>query len=55
MAAGALSEPMLRALDALHVAAAVDVSPVDAFVSYDQRQSAATRLAGLRTVSPGAP
>jgi predicted nucleic acid-binding protein len=54
-AAGALSEPALRALDAIHVAAAVDVSPIDGFVSYDQRQSAAARLAGLRTVAPPAP
>jgi uncharacterized protein len=52
--AGAFSEPALRALDAIHVAAAVDLSPIDAFVSYDQRQSAAARLAGLRTVAPGA-
>jgi predicted nucleic acid-binding protein len=52
-AAGALAEPALRALDAIHVAAAVDLSPVDAFVSYDERQSAAARLAGLRTVRPG--
>jgi predicted nucleic acid-binding protein len=52
-AAGALTEPALRALDAIHVAAAADVSPVDAFVSYDERQSAAARLAGLRTVAPG--
>ncbi|MGE4426097.1 MAG: type II toxin-antitoxin system VapC family toxin [Solirubrobacteraceae bacterium] len=51
--AGAIAEPTLRALDAIHVATAVDVSPVDAFVSYDQRQSAAARLAGLRTVAPG--
>jgi predicted nucleic acid-binding protein len=53
-AAGAFSEPVLRALDAIHVAAAVDLSPIDAFVSYDERQSAAARLAGLRTVAPGA-
>jgi predicted nucleic acid-binding protein len=53
-AAGAFSEPALRALDAIHVAAAVDLSPLDAFVSYDQRQSAAARLAGLRTFAPGA-
>ena len=53
-AAGALTEPALRALDAIHVAAAADVSPVDAFVSYDERQAAAARLAGLRTVTPGA-
>ena len=54
LAAGAFAEPALRALDAIHVAAAVDVSPVDAFVSYDERQAAAARLAGLRTMAPGA-
>lgn len=52
-AAGALAEPGLRALDAIHVMSAVDVSPLDAFVSYDERQSAAARLAGLRTIAPG--
>ncbi len=52
-AAGALAEPALRALDAIHVTAAVDLSPLDAFVSYDLRQSAAARLAGLRTIAPG--
>ncbi len=50
--AGALAEPALRALDAIHVAAAIDASPIDAFVSYDERQGAAARLAGLRTVTP---
>lgn len=54
-AAGALAEPALRALDAIHVAAAVDLSPLDAFVSYDERQAAAARLAGLRTVQPNGP
>ncbi len=53
LAAGALAEPALRALDAIHVAAAVDLAPLDGFVSYDERQAAAARLAGLRTVSPG--
>lgn len=53
LAAGALAEPVLRALDAIHVAAAVDLSPLDGFVSYDERQNAAARLAGLRTVRPG--
>ena len=38
-AAGAIEEPALRALDA--------------FVSYDERQSAVARLAGLRTMAPG--
>jgi predicted nucleic acid-binding protein len=49
----ALQEPALRALDAIHFAAAIDLSPIDGFVSYDERQSAAARLAGLRTVHPG--
>jgi uncharacterized protein len=52
-AAGALEEPALRSLDAIHVTAAIVLSPLDAFVSYDERQSAVARLAGLRTVSPG--
>ena len=52
LAAGALVEPALRALDAIHVATAIDVFPHDGFVSYDERQSAAARLAGLRTFTP---
>ena len=52
LAAGALAEPMLRALDAIHIASAVAVLPIDAFVTYDDRQGAAARLAGLRTVAP---
>jgi uncharacterized protein len=51
--AGALAEPALRALDAIHVASAVALDPVGAFVTYDERQAAAARLAGLRTMSPG--
>ena len=51
-AAGAIGEPALRALDAIHVIAAADLSPLEAFVSYDERQAAAARLAGLRTVAP---
>jgi uncharacterized protein len=51
--AGALAEPVLRALDAIHVASAVDLDQIDAFVTYDERQAAAARLAGLRTVAPG--
>jgi hypothetical protein len=41
-------------LHAIHVAAAVELSPLDGFISYDDRQAAAARLAGLRTLSPGA-
>jgi len=51
--AGALAEPALRALDAIHVASAVSLDPIEAFVTYDERQAAAARLAGLRTVAPG--
>lgn len=53
--AGALDEPVLRALDAIHVTTALSLVPLDAFVSYDERQSAAARLAGLRTVMPAGP
>ena len=52
LAAAALTEPVPRALDAIHVAAAVSVEPLDAFVTYDERQAAAARLTGLRTVRP---
>ena len=52
-AAGALVEPALRALDAVHVASAVDRQSVDAFITYDDRQAAAARLTGLRTMAPG--
>lgn len=55
VAAGGLPEPALRTLDAIHVATALTLSPVDGFVSYDERQSAAARLAGLRTLTPSAP
>jgi predicted nucleic acid-binding protein len=53
LAAGVLAEPSLRALDAIHVATAIDVFPHDGFVTYNERQSAAARLAGLRTFAPG--
>lgn len=53
IAAGAFDEPRLRALDAIHVATAVSVSPVAGFVTYDIRQAAAARLAGLRVYAPG--
>ena len=51
--AGALTEPALRALDAIHVASAINLDPIEAFVTYDERQAAAARLAGLRTIAPG--
>ena len=54
LVAGSIAEPALRTLDAIHVAAAADLQPMDGFVTYDERQAAAARLAGLRTVAPGA-
>lgn len=51
--AGMLAEPNLRSLDAIHVATALHLYPIDAFVTYDKRQAAVARLAGLRAVAPG--
>ncbi len=53
--AGAFAEPALRALDAIHVASAIYLGSIEAFVTYDERQAAVARLAGLRTVAPGEP
>lgn len=51
-AAGQLPGDDLRTLDALHVAAAIETG-ADAFITYDSRQAAAARNAGLTVVSPG--
>ncbi len=55
-AAGAVPEPRLRSLDAVHVASALEITaiaPLDGFISYDLRQAAAARLCGLQTFAPG--
>ncbi|HET9591559.1 MAG TPA: type II toxin-antitoxin system VapC family toxin [Solirubrobacterales bacterium] len=52
--AGLFGEPLLRSLDAIHVVTALLISPIDSFVTYDKRQAAAARRAGLQTVAPGA-
>src|SRR3954464_11210857 len=52
--AGLLDEPLLPSLDAIHVVTALLVYPIDAFVTYDKRQAAMARMAGLQAVSPGA-
>jgi predicted nucleic acid-binding protein len=52
--AGALEGSFLRSLDAIHIATAQGLGDVDAFVTYDERQAAAARLAGFRSSSPGA-
>ncbi len=51
--AGMLAEPALRSLDAIHVVSALYLYPIDAFVTYDKRQAAVARLAGLKAVAPG--
>lgn len=50
-AAGVLSGPHLRSLDALHVAAALYLN-AEVLVSYDRRQIEAAAANGIRTVSP---
>lgn len=49
--AGLLPGPHLRALDALHIAAAIR-SEGSTFVTYDKRQADAARECGLHVVSP---
>lgn len=51
--AGGLEGSFLRSLDAIHIATAQGLGDVDVFVTYDERQAAAARLAGFRTMSPG--
>lgn len=52
-AAGRLSTPALRSLDALHVATAVELgADLEGVVSYDERLLAAARAEGLPVVSP---
>ena len=48
-----LEPPMLRTLDAIHVATALAIGPtLDAFVTYDDRLADAARAAGLPVVRP---
>ena len=51
--AARIGPPALRALDAIHLASAVEMGPaLDAFVTYDDRLAAAARDAGLPVVRP---
>lgn len=56
--AAAYTEPHLRSLDAIHLATAeiliASGKVISAFVSYDRRQGAAARAAGMTIASPGA-
>lgn len=49
-----IGHPLLRTLDALHLASAVLLSDeLTAFIAYDQRLTSAARAAGLVVASPG--
>ena len=51
--AGAFDAPFLRTLDAIHLAAALDLADaIDGFVSYDERQIETARIAGIPVLSP---
>jgi predicted nucleic acid-binding protein len=50
--AGLLSPLSLRTLDAIHVATALAINAVDAFVTYDDRQAEVARAVGLRVIRP---
>ncbi len=52
--AGLLPMPYLRAIDALHLEAAIRLD-VDAVLTYDRRLAEAARSVGLDVVSPGRP
>ena len=54
-AAAELDDPLLRALDALHLASALALGQdLAGFVAYDRRLAAAAATAGLVTAQPGA-
>ena len=51
--AGSLEPPMVRTLDAIHIASALVLGPeLDAFVTYDDRLAEAARSVGLPVVRP---
>lgn len=53
--AGELGDPLLRTLDALHLASALILGDaLTAFVAYDRRLVSAAVAAGLVTAAPGA-
>jgi uncharacterized protein len=53
--AGDIAEPLLRSLDALHLASALSIATdLTAFIAYDRLLATAAEAAGLPTVQPGA-
>jgi len=54
VAAGGLPPPVLRTLDAIHLASALQLGPeLRWFITYDARLAAAARAHGLPVISPG--
>jgi len=53
--AGVLLPTSLRSLDAVHLATALMLPGLEAFVGYDTRLQAAAAAAGLTALSPGVP
>lgn len=51
-AASEVGPASLRSLDAIHLATALSLFSLDAFVTYDQRLFAAASSAGFRTIAP---
>ena len=51
--ASRLDPPTLRSLDAIHLATAMSIDDLGAFVTYDDRLSDAASRAGLAVVAPG--
>ena len=53
LAAATVDPPLLRSLDAIHLASAMALGPeLDAFVTYDDRLAEAARAVGLPVVRP---
>lgn len=50
--AGSIAPASIRTLDAIHIATALAIPVLDAFVTYDDRQAAAARAVGLLVVRP---
>jgi predicted nucleic acid-binding protein len=51
--AGVVDPPLLRSLDAMHLATAILAGPLEAFVAYDDRLVEAARAAGISVIQPG--
>lgn len=52
-AAGVLAPAGLRSLDALHLASALQLGPLHALVTFDERMADGARRLGLRVEAPG--